>query len=49
MSLMDIDSELGDEGVRESELRQGIHRNRKLADADQADAELRNGDEPAGN
>src|ERR1035438_3849207 len=48
MALMDIDSELGDEGVRESELRQGIHGNGKLANANQADAELRNGDETAG-
>jgi hypothetical protein len=45
---MDVDSDLGDEGVRESELRQGIHGNGELANANQADAELRNGDEPAG-
>ncbi len=38
MALMDMNSDLSDEGVREGDLRQGIKCNGKLADAHQADA-----------
>jgi hypothetical protein len=48
MALMDIDSELGDEGISESELRQGVHGNSELANADKPDAELRDGNQTAG-
>ena len=45
---MDIDSKLRHERIRDRELRQGVHRNGKLADADKAEAELGDGDDPAG-
>ena len=45
---MNMNSNLGHERMRESELRQGIHCNGELANANKADAELGNGDETTG-
>ena len=48
MALVQVDADLGDEGVGERGLCQGQARDSKLADADQTNAELGNRDETAG-
>jgi hypothetical protein len=48
VALVNIDSDLGNEGVRERKLCHSIPRNGELADADDTDAELRHGDDAAG-
>jgi hypothetical protein len=48
MTLMDVNSELGDERISESALGQGVHGDGKLANADKADPELRDRDQTEG-
>lgn len=48
MALMDVEANLGNQGVCRGYLRQGIYGDGKLADADQADAELRDRHQSAG-
>src|SRR6266536_3259150 len=45
--LVEVQPELGDEGIAHRELREGEHGRGELAEADDADPELRDGDDPA--